>query len=169
MDAAKPSGGGSTYPPQHHTPPVVAEPATVIATNWPDILEHAETRPILDVTLDAETPTAAETLAAIAQPLGADSLELTVTVSGDLKSGGTASLEIRGVKQSSPIKPIEAARTLFNAMQEGTTYGAELHLMFREPGRFGLGTQLEVASENAGDDISPSATFGKPAGKEDKP
>jgi hypothetical protein len=167
VDAAKPEGSGSTYP-EHQTPSVVAEPTTVIANNWPDILKHAETRPILEFTLDAETPTAAETLAAIAQPLGADSLELTVTVSGDLKSGGSASLEIRGVKQSSPIKPIETARTLFNAMQDGATYGAELHLTFRQPGRFGLGTQLEAASENAGDDVSPSATFGKPAGKEDK-
>jgi hypothetical protein len=149
-------------------PPPPPEAATVIATNWPDILKHAETRPILEFTLDADTPTAAETLAAIAQPLGADALELTVTLSGELKSGGTASLEIQRVKQSSPIKPIETARMLFNAMVEGSPYGAQLHLTFKEPGRFDQGTQLRTASEKAGDNVRPSATFGRPAHKEGK-
>jgi hypothetical protein len=141
------------------------EPAIVIATDWADIAKHAESRPLTGLTLDASTPTAAETLAGIAQPLGADQLALDVTVSGDLKSGGTASFEVRGVKLNSPVKPLENARTLFNAMQEGMIYGAQLRLTFKEPGRSGLKPQLEVAADKAGNDVMPNATFGKPAVK----
>jgi len=161
---AKPGGpdvikNGGKIPP----PP---EPATVIATTWVDIIKHAEMRPLTELTLDAGTPAIADTLADIAQPLGADQLALDVTVSGDLKSGGTASFAVQGVKLSSPIKPLDSARTLFNAMTEGTmTYGARLTLKFKEPGRSGLKPQLEAAADKAGDDVKPGATFGKSATK----
>ncbi|MFH0980443.1 MAG: hypothetical protein V2A79_02760 [Planctomycetota bacterium] len=46
------------------------------------------------------------------------------------------------------------------------TYGAQLRLKFKDPGRPGMKTQLEAAADKAGDDVSPSATFGKPAAKE---
>jgi hypothetical protein len=150
-------------PPPPPPPPV--DPPTVIATTWPDIVQHAGNRPLLVLELNAGTPTVAETLAGIAQPLGADELTLDVTVSGELKSGGTASFEVNGVKQNSPIKPMDSARTLFTAMQEGMTYGAQLRLKYKDPGRAGLKTQLEAAADKAGDDVSPSATFGKPAAK----
>ena len=149
--------------PKKQPPP--PEPATVIATNWADIAKHAESRPLTSLTLDVSKPIVAETLAGIAQPLGADQLTLDVTVSGDLKSGGTASFAVQGVKLNSPIKPLEGARTLFNAMQEGMIYGAQLRLTFKEPGRCGLKPQLEAAADKAGDDVTPSATFGKPAVK----
>ena len=145
------------------TPPI--EAARVIATNWQDILKHAETRPILDLRLDASTPTGADTLAALAQPLGADTLTLDVTVSGDLKSGGSASFAVSEAKLTSPIKPLESARTLFNAMQEGMSYGAQLRLIFKDPGRPGMKSNLEAASEEADDDVKPSATFGKVSGQ----
>jgi hypothetical protein len=142
------------------------EPATVIATTWEDIINHAETRPLSELTLNAGTPSVADALAAIAQPLGADQLALDVTVSGDLKSGGNASFQVIGVKLNSPIKPLDSARTLFNAMTEGTmSYGALLTLRFKEPGRSGLKPQLEAAAEKAGDDVTPGGTFGKAAAK----
>jgi len=50
-------------------------------------------------------------------------------------------------------------------MQEGMSYGARLALAFKEPGRFGLKPQLEAAADKAGDDVTPSATFGKLAAK----
>ena len=167
VDAAKKPTGGTVYPDGTKKPEVeiVAEATTVIATTWPDIVKHAENRPLLLLDLNAGTPTVAETLASIAQPLGADELTLDVTVSGELKSGGTASLEIREVKQNSPIKPMDSARTLFTAMQEGMTYGAQLRLKFKDPGRPNIKTQLEAAADKAGDDVVPSATFGKPAAK----
>jgi hypothetical protein len=86
----------------------------------------------------------------------------------DLKSVGTASFEVRGVKLNSPIKPLDSARTLFNAMQEGMTYGAQLRLKFRAPGRSGVRTQLDTAADKAGDDVSPCATFGKPSATKGK-
>ena len=52
--------------------PPPSEPATVIATTWTDIAKHAESRPLMNLTLDASTPMVAETLASIAQPLGAE-------------------------------------------------------------------------------------------------
>jgi hypothetical protein len=119
----------------------------------------------LELALDAQTPSVADTLASIAQPLGADQLALDVMVSGDLKSGGTVSFDVRGAKLNSPIKPLESARTLFNAMQEGMSYGSRLVLNFKEPGRLGLKPQLEIAAEKVGDDLTPSATFGKPSDK----
>lgn len=160
VDAApKPGAGPTPLPPQ---PP---DPATVIATTWADIFKYAETRPLLDLTLDAGTPSIADTLAGIAQPLGADQLALDVTVSGDLKSGGNASFAVQGVKLNSPIKPFDSTRTLFTAMQEGMSYGARLRLSFKETGRTGLKKQLEDAADKSGDDVKPTATFGKPSGK----
>jgi len=44
-------------------------------------------------------------------------------------------------------------------------YGAQLRLRFKEPGRSGMKPQLETAADKAGDDVSPAATFGKPATK----
>ncbi len=146
-------------------PGPVAEPTTVIATSWPDVLKHAASRPLQELALDAGTPAVADTLAALAQPLGADTLALDVNVQGDLKSGGNAAFAVQGVKLNSPVKPLDSARTLFNAMQEGMSYGARLTLTFKEPGRAGLKPQLEAAAEKAGDDVTPSAKFGKLAGK----
>jgi len=166
VDAAKKPGREAGYSVEVEKPGFVTEAATVIATNWPDIIKQAETRPLLILNLDAGTPTVADTLASIAQPLGADQLTLDVTVSGDLKSGGTASFEVRGVKLNSPVKPLESARTLFNAMREGMAYGAQLRLEFNNPGRTGLKSQLEAAGDKASADLTPSATFGRPAAKE---
>ena len=149
--------GGRTPPPP--------EPATVIATTWADIIKHAETRPLMELTLDAGTPSVADTLASIAPPLGADQLALDVSVQGDLKSGGNAAFTVQGVKLNSPIKPLDSARTLFNAMLEGMSYGARLTLKFKEPGRAGLKPQLEAAAEKAGDDVKPGGTFGKSTAK----
>lgn len=156
---AKSEKKGYGEPPEK--PPIISEPISVIATSWQDILKHSENRPLRELTLDAGTPSVADTLATIAQPLGADQLVLDVTVSGDLKSGGNVSLAAQGVKLNSPIKLLESARTLFNAMQEDNSYGARLTLTFKEPGRLGLKPQLEIAAEKAGDDLTATATFGK--------
>lgn len=163
IDTAK--GPGKVKEPGPEPFPEPGEPDTVIATIWPDILTHADKRPLLALDLNAGTPAVAQTLAGIAQPLGANELSLEVTVSGELKSGGTASFEVRGVKQNSPIKPLDSARTLFTAMQEGMAYGAQLALKFTAPGRTGMKSLLQDAADKAGDDVSPSATFGKSEGK----
>jgi hypothetical protein len=159
---ALPEPGGPSPGPGPASPLPLPEPSTIIATTWPDIFQHAETRPLQQLTLDANTPTAADMLAAVAQPLGADQIELEVTVSGELKSGGIANFEVRGAKLNCPIKPLEAARTLFNAMTEGMAYGARLTLKFKDSGRMDMKARLEAAAEKAGEDVKPKATFGKP-------
>jgi hypothetical protein len=147
--------------PKEKTPPKVEEPVTIFATTWPDIVKNSEARPLLKLDLNAGTPAIAGTLAGIAQPLGADELTLEVTVSGELKSGGTADLAIRGVKLTNPIKPLDLSRSIFTALQEGMTYEAQLSLAFKDPGRPDMKTQLEAAADKAGDDVNPVATFGK--------
>lgn len=161
VDAAKPGKPGGAAEPG--PAPAPEEPTTVLATNWADIITHSEARPLLELKLEAPTPSTADSLAVITQPLGADNLTLSVMVSGDLKAGGTASFEARDIKQNSPIKALESARVLFNSMSEGVAYGAELLLTFKTPGRAGMKPQLEAAAEKAGDEITPSAKFGKPA------
>lgn len=163
VDAPTPLGTPHEPGPNDPLPPTLPPPVpqTVIASTWPDIILHAATRPLQRLALAAPTPTVADTLAALAQPFGADQLSLDVTVSGELKSGGTASFEVRAAKQNSPVKPLENARTLFNAMLEGMAYGAQLSLFFKSPGRAGLQALLEAAAAKAGDDVAPSATFGK--------
>lgn len=141
------------------------EPTTVIAANWADILRHAETRPLMQLTLDAGTPTVADTLLSVAHPLGAESLSLDVTVSGELKSGGTADFQVSGVKPNAPVKPLETARVLFAAMREGMTYGARLTLAFGVAGRSGMKALLATAEESACDEVKPTATFGKSGGR----
>jgi hypothetical protein len=138
------------------------EPPAVYASTWPDIVKNSEKRALINLALEARIPSDAETLATLAQPLGADLVELEVTVTGQLKTGGTASFEVRGVNINAPIKPMESARMLFNSMTEGMTYNVRLSLKFNEPGRKGMKTALEGLSEKAGDDIRPTATFGKP-------
>jgi hypothetical protein len=63
-------------------------PSRVTATTWEKTLESAVNRPLLNLTLRAQTPGEAATLLNLAQPLGADSLSLSVTVSGTAKEGG---------------------------------------------------------------------------------
>lgn len=144
------------------TPPLpVPEAPTIVATSWSEIVTLAETRPLLQLVLNAATPAVADTLAGLAQPLGADEIALDVTVAGDLKSGGTADFAVSQARPNAPIKPLESAQTLFNAMSAGMNYGAQLQLRFKEPGRAGLKAALETAIERADQEIKPTATFGK--------
>ena len=61
--------------------------STAIATTWEQVRELAMTRPLRELRLTASRPPAAATLATLAQPLGANSLALSVTFSGELAQG----------------------------------------------------------------------------------
>ncbi len=112
--------------------------------------------------LVAITPAGSTALERLAQPFGADSLKLTVTVSGILKDGGTLNFMASDIKPNHPTKPLAIAQTLFNAMGDGAEFEAVLSLDFGSEGRFGLHDQIKKLSEDAPDEIAPKATFDKP-------
>lgn len=147
-----PDGGGGIW-----TPP---DPPKVTATTWAKALEYASGRPLLSLRLTAGKPADAALLAAVAQPFGAESVTLDVDVDGSAKQGGTLSFKACEVSLNHPARPLETARTLFNALAEGAAYEAVLTLSFGS-GRSGMAHTIEQAAEKAGEAISPTATFGK--------
>ena len=143
----------------------VPPPSVATATSWEKVAEYAAQRPLRELHLTASTPAAAKNLVSLAQPLGADSLSLSVTLSGALKDGGQLNLAISEVKVGNPIKPLATAETLFNALTGGASFEADLKLGFGPDGRTGMADLLaRVAQEAEG--IALQATFGKPGGGE---
>ena len=157
----KPKRGDKGGPTPPLPPPA---PSRVIATDWPKVLEFAATRPLLELHLVASTPAGAGRLAALAQPLGAERLSLTVKTSGSLKGGGMANLLVSDVGLNHPTKPLDVGRTLHTAMVEGGQFEADLALDFGKDGRTGLLDLLQKLSEDAPEDVRPRATFDKPVG-----
>jgi hypothetical protein len=104
------------------------------------------------------------TLIGLAQPLGAHTLTLSITVDGTLKDGGRMSFAADEVKPTHPTKPLTIAQTLFNALVEGATYEADLTLDFGTTGRSGLEGQLQEMADRASEEISTRATFDRPIG-----
>lgn len=145
------------------------QPQKTVAVSWEEAARQAQERPLLELRLDARTPSAADTLAHLAQPFSADALLLEVTIDGGLKAGGHASLSVQDAKLNSPIRPLDLAKRLFNAMEPGMQYGARLTLKFNPPGRLGLGSLLTQAEEQAGHDIQVEALFGPPVGAASQP
>lgn len=144
-------------------PPVAPPPSQATATTWEGIQSLAAERALLALKLKAMTPAAAQTFAALAQPLGADSLALTINLSGDFKDGGSLNLAINDVKLNHATRPLATAQTLFNALRDGSYFEAELSLSFGAQGRSGLGAALASLAASAPDGITPWAQFDKPA------
>ena len=140
------------------------QPSRVEAITWEKALEYAPDRPLVELHLAASTPAAAATLATLAQPLGAESLLLSVTVTGRLKDGGTVSFAANETKLNHPTKPLAIAQTLFNAMADGVSYEALLVLSFGTAGRTGMEGPLGTLADAAHGDVSPRAIFEKPVG-----
>lgn len=145
-------------PPTPPPPP----PARVTATTWEQLIEVAAQRPLLELHLRASTPAAAAALSGLAQPLGADTLALSVTVGGTLKDGGTMNFAASEVKLAHPTRPLAIAQTVFNALAPGAMYETDLALGFGPAGRTGLESQLRALAESAPEGVSPHATFDRP-------
>jgi hypothetical protein len=143
--------------------PVAPPPSRAAATTWESIQTLAADRALLELRLKAITPAAAQTFAALAQPLGADALALTITLSGDFKDGGNMNLVFNDVKLNHATRPLATTQTLFNALREGSLFEAELTLTFGSQGRAGLASALASVAESAADGITPWAQFDKPA------
>lgn len=130
------------------------------ASSWQEAKSLAATRPLLSLTLTALSPAAASSLTALSQPFGADELVLEVTTGGAARDGGTLNFAASGLKPSHGVKPLILAQTVFNALEEGSSFEASLHLSFGKEGRTGLAERLDSASEAAAEGISMRAEFG---------
>lgn len=115
----------------------------------------------MNLHLIAPSPPAAASLAALAQPLGAESIGLSVTVSGTLKDGGSINFAVTDLKITHPVKPLQIAQTLYNALGSGVTYETDLSLVFGAEGRTGVEEQLRAVSEQVPEDVRVSAEFGR--------
>ncbi len=139
-------------------PPVPPPTGDTVATSWDLIEELADKRALKQLVLEAKTPAAAAALAGLAQPLGAETLKLGVTASGDLKDGGSANFAAEA-RLNHPIKPLVMAQTVFNALADGSTYEATLTMTFGPAGRNGLRTALANLRAQAPEGVAVRATF----------
>ncbi len=119
---------------------------------------------MLKLELIAPSPAEASLLISVAQPLGAETIVLSVDVSGYLKDTGWANFKVEEVKPTHALKPLDIAQRICTAMKEEYTYEARLELGFGESGRMGLETQLQKGSEEAPENIKINAYFDKPHG-----
>ncbi len=143
-------------------PPPPPPPTRKTASSWDEILELANDRPLSELSLFATTPAVAASLAGLAQPLGADEVSLSVNASGDLKVGGDMSFTAREVSLNHPAKPLHVAQVIFNSLQVGGEYRAELVLKFGGGGRRGMQSALEQLSQKAPEGVGVRATLEKP-------
>lgn len=157
-DTAVYGAGDKPAPP----PPVPQGPTS--ATTWESVLELAADRPLLRLHLRATTPGNAATLMGLAQPLGAEILTLSVTVSGTLKEGGTMSFAANDVRPAHPAKPLQVAQTIFNALSDGSPYEAELVLGFGPAGRTGMRDALQQVADDAPQGLMVRAMFERAVG-----
>jgi len=114
---------------------------------------------LLELRLVARTPSGAATLAALAQPLGADSLSLSIAVGGNLKDSGKMNFAASDVGLNHPTKPMNTAQIIFNALHEGASYEAALKLTFGAAGRANMKDLLQGLKDNASDGIQVQARF----------
>lgn len=143
---------------QRWTP--TTSPIADYATTWEDAIAFAGTRSVESVKLTASTPSAAQTLAVLAQPFGAQSLELYVNVGGSLKDGGTLNFLVQGVKLTHPLKPLEDAVRFARGLANGGRFNVSLTLNFSgQTGTIGP-EHFERAKESATDGIGIEAHFG---------
>ena len=156
---AGPEGPGPGGGPER---PIQAQRITV--TQRTAIPGHAEARPLLELRIVASTPADAQNLMQFAAPLGADSLSLRVSISGDLKGGGSVSFLAQGLKPTHPIKPIGIAQTVFTSMEQGASFEAVLTLSFGPPGRTGMQEALQRLVSEVPEHLVLEAEFDKPSG-----
>jgi hypothetical protein len=148
-------------------PPIPIPPRTpdrIALTSWEKILLACTERPLLGLQLIVPSPAAAASLVTLAQPLGAENIGISVTVSGTSKAGGSINFAATDLKINHPVKPLQIAQTLYNALGTEATYEADLALQFGADGRTGLEEQLRALSEQLPEGANVSAEFGKPLG-----
>jgi hypothetical protein len=152
------TGTGNPLPP----PPPPLLPTEYVTGDLQKAVEESASRPLQRIVLMSRSPSGAKLLSQLAQPFGAGSITLTVSVSGDAKSGGTMALNIEGVKHTHPAKPLDMASTVANSLTSDASFEASLTLEF-ETALLLAGDRLRTLTAG-GDDLQVSCTFGASAG-----
>jgi hypothetical protein len=160
VDTPAPGGkpGGGPVPPPPPAPPA----GDLITADLGKAIEASVSRPLQQLVLTARTPAGAKLLSQLAQPFGASSISLSVSVAGDVKGGGTMGLNIEGVKHTHPAKPLDIAGAITNSLTSADSFEASLTLEF-EPGLLMAGDHLKGLADR-GDDLRISCRFGASAG-----
>ena len=122
-------------------------------------IEASESRPLRRLVMTSRSTAGAKLLSQLAQPFGASSILLTVSVAGDVRGGGTMGLSIEGVKPTHPAKPLDIASTMANSMTSTESFEASLTLEF-DTGLLLAGDHLKALAER---DVQVSCTFGAAA------
>ena len=135
---AIPKPGDLPLPPP---PPKGTQAASV--TNLEDAAKLADSRALVELQLTGSTPSAVAALQAAASPLGALAITLSIDVVGKLKDGGDARFSVDGARHNSPIRPLQIASVLFNAMDPVMTFRVTFVMDFGA-GRQGLGPALRT-------------------------
>ena len=144
--------------------PLRKKEGRITVRGWDQAVESASTRPLVQLRLKAITPSAAQQLIPIAQPLSANALSMEVSLSGEVKDGGTVNLIVSGIHATHQMKPLEIAQKLHTSLKEGCDFQADLLMEFGAAGRAGLAEQLKEIADKAPNDISPEALFEEPTG-----
>ncbi len=162
VDPAPGTGPGTGVAPKTTQPPPT--PARAIAREWGQAVTLAAERPLLELALTTRAPAVAQSLLTLAQPLGADSLTLSVSVSGEGRDGGHIDFAARELRPNHPLKPLDLSGRLFSGLSDGSQYEATLRLDFGSSGRSGLAGALAEAGEKSPDRVSIEAEFGPAPG-----
>jgi hypothetical protein len=153
------------YPGKKPVPPPPPPAATeATAATIERALELAADRPLCELRLIADKTAVAANLAALAQPLGADSLRYSLTVGENLRDGGSMNFSASDVKTTHATKPLEIAQRVGNALADGSTFEVELVLQFGPTSRSGMRSCLEQLDKDKPDELRINARFGKPDG-----
>jgi hypothetical protein len=143
-------------------PPGPSPSSGLIKVNLAEAIEASASRPLQQLILAARTPAGGKLLSQLAQPFGASSITLSVSVAGDVKGGGTMALNIEGVKHTHPVKPLDVAGAIANSLTSTDSFEASLTLEF-EPGLLMAGDHLKALADRD-DDLRVSCTFGASVG-----
>ena len=155
-------GDGGGPGPQPPIPPPPAPAGDLVTADIRKAVEASQSRPLLQLVITVRTPAGARLLSQVAQPFGANSITLNVSVAGDVKGGGTMGLNIEGVKHTHPIKPVDVATGIANSLTSPDSFEASLTLAF-EPGLQMAGDHLEALADR-GEAFRISCRFGPSAG-----
>lgn len=146
-------------------PPPPPSSGRLSVSSWDKAVEAASTRPLVELHLIAATPAVASSLMGFAQPFGAESISLTVTVTGEVKDGGQMNFAVNDVKPTHPARPLQIAQVIFNSLAEGSSsYQADLCLKFGPTGRTDMESILRQVANVAPDGVTLRAIFDRPLG-----